>query len=415
MSFIETVIINMILIMFPIFCYLFYNAYFKNINQKTSNLVLSIALFTSFYLDIKFCPRLPIISFNILLLISYLKNKKITAMMLSLLFIGYYNYYFHFNVYYLIIEYVTYYCLFLLMKKKACDKLVMINIFIFCKGIIFSFIMFHLLNKGDFWIYNFIDILLTLIMFYLISNLALIILDKCENIMNLNNSLKELEKEKTLKESLFKITHEIKNPIAVVKGYLDMININNPKKLEQYLPIIKSEINRTLTLMDDFLDYTKIKINKDIVDIYMLLEEVIKVIKQLVNYHDIILETNIPDEELFILADYERLKQVMINILKNAVEAKDSNKVMKIIIDTKIVANKVVIEIFDNGIGMDADTLKNCGEMFYSTKQKGTGLGISLSKEIIKLHDGTIKYESVKGNYTKVIICLPLDKKLKTA
>lgn len=415
MNIFEIVIINIILIMFPIFCYLFYNACFKDINEKINSLVLSLALFTSFYLDIRFAPSLPLVSFNIVLLIGYLKNKKVTALILSLLFISYYTYYFHLNVYLLIFEYAIYYLLFLLMRGRKWDKLLKINIFIFIKGTVFSFIMFHLFNKDAFFIYNFIDILLTLVMFYLISNLSLLILDKCENIMSLNNSLKELEKEKTLKESLFKITHEIKNPLAVIKGYLDMIDFDNPEKLKKHLPIIKSEVNRTLTLMDDFLDYTKIKINKDIIDIYMLLEEVIKVIKQLVNYHDVILEVNIPDDELFLLADYERLKQVLINILKNAVEAKDTTKVMKIVLEAKATDGEVIIEIWDNGVGMDAETLKNCGQMFYSTKKKGTGLGISLSKEIIRLHEGTIKYESVKGSYTKVIITLPIDKQLKTA
>ena len=147
----------------------------------------------------------------------------------------------------------------------------------------------------------------------------------------------------------------------------------------------------------------------------MLLEEVVKVISQLVNYYDIILEANIPDDELFIVADYERLKQVMINILKNSIEAKDDNKIMKIQINTKTKENKIIVEIFDNGIGMDEKVLNNCGEMFYSTKKNGTGLGINLSKEIIKLHQGNIKYESMKGSYTKVSIVLPIEEKFKTA
>ena len=84
--------------------------------------------------------------------------------------------------------------------------------------------------------------------------------------MNINTAMKELEKEKVLRTSLFKLTHEIKNPLAVCKGYLDMLDLNNQEKVDKYIPIVKGEIERTLTLMDDYLDYTKVKINKEEVD-----------------------------------------------------------------------------------------------------------------------------------------------------
>ena len=66
---------------------------------------------------------------------------------------------------------------------------------------------------------------------------------------------------------------------------------------------------------------------------------------------------------------------------------------------------KIIIE--DNGVGMDKDTLNNVSEMFFTTKKKGSGLGVSLSKEIIEQHKGTIVYNSVKGEGTRVIVTLP--------
>ena len=71
--------------------------------------------------------------------------------------------------------------------------------------------------------------------------------------------------------------------------------------------------------------------------------------------------------------------------------------------------SEIVIKIKDNGIGMDKKTLEKVDEMFYTTKEKGTGLGVALSKEIIDLHQGTIKYNSIKGKYTMVTIKLPLN------
>ena len=95
---------------------------------------------------------------------------------------------------------------------------------------------------------------------------------KTDNLINIYMNLNDLKKESQIKNSLFQITHEIKNPIAVCKGYLDMFSKD---KSDKYIPIIKSEIDRTLILMQDFLSLNKLKIDKDLMDITMLLDETI--------------------------------------------------------------------------------------------------------------------------------------------
>lgn len=240
------------------------------------------------------------------------------------------------------------------------------------------------------------------------SFIILYFLNKGEKIVDFNNSLYAIEKEKELRASLFKVTHEIKNPIAVCKGYLDMLDPNDQKKCIKYIPIIKGEINRTLVLMDDFLDYTKIKIEKEELDLVMLLEELDSALKPLFHERKIATNYNIPYEELYMEADYNRLKQVLINIFKNAVEAKDGSKEKSIIeVVVKDLGKDVSIKIKDNGIGMTKEDLDKVGQMFFTTKKKGTGLGTCLSKEIIKLHDGNITYSSKKNEWTEVNITLP--------
>ena len=227
--------------------------------------------------------------------------------------------------------------------------------------------------------------------------------------MNLNTAIKELEKEKVLRTSLFKLTHEIKNPLAVCKGYLDMLDLNNKDKILKYIPIIKGEIERTLTLMDDYLDYTKVKIQKEEVDIYLLLNDIIESLELFFKENKINLEYLVPDDELYLRVDYNRIKQVIVNILKNATEARDINKEELIIkIRTRVTKNYFKIIIEDNGIGMDKDVLEQVTDLFFTTKKNGTGLGTSLSKEIVELHGGKIKYLSEVGIGTTVIINLPL-------
>lgn len=261
------------------------------------------------------------------------------------------------------------------------------------------------------FIITFLGIVLKMLLFYIISYLVFIFLLRGEEIMNLNTAMKELEKEKVLRTSLFKITHEIKNPIAVCKGYLDMLDLKNQQKIDKYIPIIKGEIERTLSLMDDYLEYTKIQVHKDLADIYMLLEEVINSLNLFFKENNIILKINIPDDELFLNIDYNRIKQVLVNILKNSKEAFDNKKgEMVIKVTTKVSKKNFQIIIEDNGIGMDSDTLNQIDNLFFTTKKNGTGLGISLSKEIMELHGGKIKYYSTLGLGTMVILSFPLDK-----
>ena len=157
-------------------------------------------------------------------------------------------------------------------------------------------------------------------------------MQKGEEIMDLNATINELEKEKRVRASLFKITHEIKNPIAVCKGYLDMMDYNDGETVRRYTKIVKDEIGRTLILMDDFLSCTKVKIEKEEVDLYLLLEEIGDALQPLFRKNKIATCIEVPDEELYVMLDYNRMKQVIVNVLKNAIEAKKNegkNKIRK--------------------------------------------------------------------------------------
>ena len=416
MQLIEDIILNSIYLLFPLLVYLLVTIYAKNMDKKIKNLLLEISLFSAIYLLFKYGKNssviYPMIVVNVPLLIAYLKKKTITSILISTLLIIYYYDTTILSLFVLIIEYTMYFliCNYITHKNKN-SKTAIITTFVTIKSFTLSLQTFFIINAQNNIVNNFIDLFITMTIFTFNAYLCLCILTKVEELIDLNNVINELEKEKSLRESLFKITHEIKNPIAVCKGYLDMIDYKDTDKTEKYVEIIKDQIARTLILMDDFLDYTKVKINKEEVDIYVLLEDSCDVLKPIFKKEGVKVEFEIPDDEIYMELDYNRMKQVLVNIFKNSIEAKDKRKKYKFInIEVLKGREYITINIKDNGMGMDKKTLSRVSEMFYTTKEKGTGLGVALSKEIIELHGGSIKYSSVKNKFTQVIIKLPYKK-----
>lgn len=263
------------------------------------------------------------------------------------------------------------------------------SIIIYLKIFIGSFIYFCLLNMIT---TSILVLLLTLLTFTTIDFLIYRLLKS-----------KIIEKEEN--SDLFNLAHEVKNPIAVCKGYLDMIDINDKEKIEKYIPIIKSEMNRSLSLMDEFLDLKRIKLNKDLMDFSLLIEDIKETVDLVLENKNINLKIPDTEQELIIDGDYDKLKQVLMNLIKNSYEAEAKN----INISFKVYKNNLMVKIVDDGNGMTKEDLNKIGEIFYTTKAMGTGIGVSLSKEIIKLHNGELSYQSILNKETIATIILPLE------
>lgn len=412
MSYLEIILNNCIYLLCPISLYLIYITYRKNIQQEENTLAFEIALTSSLYFILRYGLPLhhnyPTMLFDIPLLLAFSKKKTELSIFISVVLIYYQTLFLHIVPGLLIVEYIIYFIGYLCLTKSKFSLVNLIHGFIIINSFFLTIKVFWFIAPDRSYYDNITYLVFLILVIYVASFIILYFLNKGEKIVDFNNSLYAIEKEKELRASLFKVTHEIKNPIAVCKGYLDMLDPNDQKKCIKYIPIIKGEINRTLVLMDDFLDYTKIKIEKEELDLVMLLEELDSALKPLFHERKIATNYNIPYEELYMEADYNRLKQVLINIFKNAVEAKDGSKEKNMIeVVVKDLGKDVSIKIKDNGIGMTREELDKVGQMFFTTKKKGTGLGTCLSKEIIKLHDGNITYSSKKNEWTEVNITLP--------
>lgn len=400
MDFFETAIINCMIVLFPILLYFIYLIYNYDFNKKANELILDLCLITSYYLIYKFnsiiVSEFSSFLLGIPLLIAYLKNRNISILLLSVISLLEID-----NNFYLIIillEKVMYYILYIIIKDKKKYPI----FFWFIKLVATAVLVFEI----EFSLVMLIKYLIIMLIGIFISIVIINLFNKTDKIISVYMNLNDLKKESQIHESLFKITHEIKNPIAVCKGYLDMYDVNNKEHSQKYIPIIKGEIERTLILLQDFLCLRKIKINKEILDLTLLLDEIVDEMS-LYNENKVeYIKKYDSLDEIYLEGDYNRLKQVLVNIIKNSIEA-FNDSTGRIVIKINKKKDCVYLTISDNGEGMDEETLKKIKEPFYTTKNRGTGLGVPLSIEIVESHGWFIDYKSKLGEGTSVEIEIP--------
>ncbi len=405
MTLFDMALLDFLLLLVSLCVAFIFQSFEETFNNQKNSLYFDLGLITSFYLILRYGSSnkaLTIVFLNIPLLLSAIKKRNISYFSMTLFLILICSYSYPNKIIIVIIEYFICSICYIGTLENKKRSFLFTSIFLLVQ--ILSFISLKTITKETIYILAF---------FCIVSLMIESLANKIEGLLEVTNSIKQLQEEKRLRTSLFKITHEIKNPIAVCSGYLQMFDVNNLEHSRKYIPIIQHEINRVLTLLEDFLSITKIKLQKEEIDIYYLLEEATNNLKPILKEKNVSLSLDIPDDELYIEADYNRLNQVLINMIKNSIEAIKKKGFIEI--KTKREKNNVIIIIQDNGEGISKANLKKMNEPFFTTKSKGTGLGVFLSKEIIKAHKGKMNYFSKIGKGTKVKITLPLKKDIKNS
>jgi signal transduction histidine kinase len=209
------------------------------------------------------------------------------------------------------------------------------------------------------------------------------------------------------------LAHEIKNPLSTIRLNIELLSedleqVDSPqsRRAQQRIKVVQNECRRLESLLDDFLRFTKAdnpelvpgNVNNEIRDIieffrFKAEESAIEVIAYLAS--------DLPS----VLLDRGLFHQAMINLLLNALQAMPNGG--QLMISTRSGGNEVVIDLIDTGVGMDARTLDNLYNAFYSTKKGGSGLGLATTQKIIKAHGGTISVQSEPNCGTKFTIMIP--------
>ncbi len=228
---------------------------------------------------------------------------------------------------------------------------------------------------------------------------------------------KKLNQVNRMKDDFISIaTHELRTPLTIIRGYAEFLKSSKLKKEEEeMIDNINTQAERLVILVDDMLDVPKIEqgkmyFNLEKTDVKKEIENVINFLKNNAQEKGLKLYAEFNDSA-FILADKNRLKQILINIIGNAVKYTQKGEIKVITEKNK---DNLVIKVIDTGIGMSAEDQKRLFQKFYRIRSKetnsitGTGLGLWLTKKMINLMKGSISIESIRGVGTHVIISFPI-------
>ncbi|RFU70994.1 PAS domain S-box protein [Peribacillus saganii] len=206
------------------------------------------------------------------------------------------------------------------------------------------------------------------------------------------------------------IAHEIRNPMTALKGFIQLLQSSVKEDFSTYFNVITSELQRIESIITEFLVLAKPQaMNYQKRNINGVMQDTLDLLSAQALMQNIQFETSFKENPFIIYCEGNQLKQVFINIIKNAIEVMPNGGV--IYISSERHEEKFVkISIKDQGAGIPEKKIKKLGEPFYTTKERGTGLGLMVSYKIIEEHNGYIDVESEIGIGTIFHIYLPVNK-----
>lgn len=290
-------------------------------------------------------------------------------------------------------------------SKLSAGSLIILGYFVAYISILYFNI--HFLQLSFYFVY--------FIAFYL-TNIALIYV--IESLIRINKQFEEMvyvDKLTMIGQLTASIAHEIRNPLSTVRGFIQFLSTDTKdEQFKKFSPLIMEELDRTNSIITNYLNVSKPEpFQQSIVSLHEVISDCVQLMRPFAAYSNVIIHyENKNKQPFYIHGDEHHLKQAIMNVIKNGIEAISNQGMVTIVLNADHSKNTVEISIKDTGKGMTPDQLKQIGLPFYTTKSKGTGLGSMVTNKIIRELNGLIEYDSEFGKGTVVKIIFPLfDKK----
>lgn len=205
------------------------------------------------------------------------------------------------------------------------------------------------------------------------------------------------------------VAHEIKNPLASIKGATDILTdeATGPAEREEFKEILRNEVRRIDTTVGEFLEFARPKETKlETVDLTATVRSSLRQTEADAKRQGLAIESEL-DGEITVSGDREKLHQLTLNLVLNAIQATRAGDTISVRLDRAGRNGGARLTIADTGSGIATDDLEHVFEPFFTTKSSGTGLGLAVVKAIVGDHKGEISITSEKGRGTTVVITLP--------
>ncbi|MBU8905284.1 sensor histidine kinase [Desertibacillus haloalkaliphilus] len=234
------------------------------------------------------------------------------------------------------------------------------------------------------------------------------LIEKMRANVYMKEQIQVLEKQNVTNQLAASISHEVRNPLTVTKGFLQLLDSGQltEKQRASYIELALSELNRADTIIGDFLSFSKPskhdeKCNNLVDDI----KQIQSILSPYASNNQVEVVTSFKADTYEVQYDPHKLRQCLINIGKNAIEAMPDGGRLEFNVYHD--NHQVITEIKDNGIGMSNGEIKRIGTPYFTTKETGTGLGMMVVFNIIKAMNGSIRIKSKRGKGTTFFVMLP--------
>lgn len=298
--------------------------------------------------------------------------------------------------------YVSQYYLRMTIKQKILTSTLLTVL-----GLIFTIPLSQLFEKNDMESSFWVEYLIIHILGMLVSTLLLEVI--LTNFQVLQNLVKA-EKLQTVSHLAASISHEVRNPLTASRGFIQMLSDHSisTKTRKQYVQIALQELDRATEVINDYLTFAKPALDtNETINISKEIQHAVNVIMPLANMNAIQIHVSLlPTDSFVVKGERKKFQQCLINILKNGIESMPNNRHLRI--KQTYYKNIMQVSISDEGTGMTQEQINRLGEPYFTTKEKGTGLGLMVSYSIIKAMGGTILVTSEQGKGTCFSIRLPI-------
>ena len=241
--------------------------------------------------------------------------------------------------------------------------------------------------------------------------------DLCRTFNNMANELANSERIKN--DFISSVSHELRTPLTAIKGWSETImEMKDPEMLSKGMRVITTETERLSSMVEELLDFSRIQnkrllLQRTNMDILAELADAVLICTERARKNGTVITYMEPDGVAMIYGDRNRLKQVFLNILDNAIKYSGADGLINV--EAHLKNGSVEIRVSDNGCGISEEDLPKVKTRFYKANNtiRGSGIGLAVADELVGLHGGTLDIESKLGEGTTVIVKLPTLQKIE--